>query len=97
MKHSSYELGEVNFSFSKKFPLMKKIQTLRELQVYETQKNKKNNLKVYSGERRENYRPKLATKSLFSVGVSNIFGFLGFYIPFIYLPSLVESREGISG
>eukprot|EP00088_Acartia_fossae_P021426 TRINITY_DN22886_c1_g2_i2.p1 TRINITY_DN22886_c1_g2~~TRINITY_DN22886_c1_g2_i2.p1 ORF type:complete len:184 (-),score=46.58 TRINITY_DN22886_c1_g2_i2:104-574(-) len=30
------------------------------------------------------------------VGVSNIFGFLGFYIPFIYLPSLVESREGIS-
>jgi hypothetical protein len=29
--------------------------------------------------------------------VSNIAGFLGFYVPFMYLPSLVASREGISG
>jgi hypothetical protein len=28
--------------------------------------------------------------------VSNTFGFLGFYVPFVYLPSLAEGHEGIS-
>ena len=32
-----------------------------------------------------------------SVSVSNLFGFLGFYVPFMYLPSLVGSNPGISG
>ena len=31
------------------------------------------------------------------IGVSNFFGFLGFYVPFVYLPSMAEDREGISG
>ncbi|XP_023338137.1 monocarboxylate transporter 2 [Eurytemora carolleeae] len=30
------------------------------------------------------------------VSVSNLFGFLGFYVPFMYLPSLVGSNPGIS-
>ena len=28
------------------------------------------------------------------IGVSNFFGFLGFYVPFVYLPSMAESRRG---
>ena len=31
------------------------------------------------------------------IGVSNFFGFLGFYVPFMYLPSMAEDRESISG
>jgi len=31
------------------------------------------------------------------VSVSNIFGFLGFYVPFMYLPSLVQTNKDISG
>ena len=31
------------------------------------------------------------------IGVSNFFGFLGFYVPFVYLPSMAEDRESISG
>ena len=27
------------------------------------------------------------------IGVSNFFGFLGFYVPFVYLPSMAESRR----
>ena len=32
-----------------------------------------------------------------AVNVSSVAGFLGFYVPFMYLPSLVASRDGISG
>ncbi len=38
-----------------------------------------------------------SVRVLVAVNVSNIAGFLGFYVPFMYLPSLVASREGISG
>ena len=39
---------------------------------------------------------KLLTDKKFAlIGVSNFFGFLGFYIPFVYLPSMAESK-GIS-
>lgn len=31
------------------------------------------------------------------IGVSNFFGFLGFYVPFVFLPSMAEDKEGISG
>jgi len=30
------------------------------------------------------------------LGISNVFGFLGFYVPFVYLPSMAASHEGIS-
>ena len=30
------------------------------------------------------------------IGVSNFFGFLGFYVPFVYLPSMAGELEGIS-
>jgi len=30
------------------------------------------------------------------IGISNAFGFLGFYVPFVYLPSMAHSNEGIS-
>ena len=30
------------------------------------------------------------------VGASNIFGMLGFYVPFVYLPNMAASKEGIS-
>ena len=30
------------------------------------------------------------------IGVSNFFGFLGFYVPFVYLPSMAGQLEGIS-
>jgi MFS family permease len=30
------------------------------------------------------------------LGISNVFGFLGFYVPFVYLPSLASSHEAIS-
>jgi len=30
------------------------------------------------------------------IGLSNLFGFLGFYVPFVYLPSMASSHEGIS-
>lgn len=30
------------------------------------------------------------------LGISNVFGFLGFYVPFVYLPSMASSHEGIS-
>lgn len=30
------------------------------------------------------------------LGISNVFGFLGFYVPFVYLPSMASSQESIS-
>jgi len=30
------------------------------------------------------------------LGISNVFGFLGFYVPFVYLPSMASSNEEIS-
>jgi len=30
------------------------------------------------------------------LGISNVFGFLGFYVPFVYLPSMASSNESIS-
>ena len=39
----------------------------------------------------------LTDKKFALIGISNFFGFLGFYIPFVYLPSMAESRENISG
>lgn len=30
------------------------------------------------------------------IGISNAFGFLGFYVPFVYLPSMANSNDGIS-
>jgi hypothetical protein len=34
---------------------------------------------------------------MIAVNVSSIAGFLGFYVPFMYLPNLVASRDGITG
>ena len=39
----------------------------------------------------------LADPKFLLIGVSNFFGFLGFYVPFVYLPSMAEDKEGISG
>ena len=40
---------------------------------------------------------KLLTDKKFAlIGVSNFFGFLGFYIPFVYLPSMATSKGDIS-
>ena len=39
----------------------------------------------------------LADPKFLLIGVSNFFGFLGFYVPFMYLPSMAEDKEGISG
>ena len=33
----------------------------------------------------------------FLVSISNMFGFLGFYVPFMYLPSLVKTNLQSSG
>ena len=30
------------------------------------------------------------------IGISNLFGFLGFFVPFIYLPSLAVTMEGVT-
>ena len=30
------------------------------------------------------------------IGISNLFGFLGFYVPFVYLPSMAATHEGVS-
>ena len=40
--------------------------------------------------------PKLLTdKKFLLIGISNFFGFLGFYIPFVYLPSMAGDKDGI--
>ena len=30
------------------------------------------------------------------IGISNAFGFLGFYVPFVYLPSMAHTNDGVS-
>merc|ERR1719273_618016 len=38
----------------------------------------------------------LANPYFLLIAISNIFGMLGFYVPFVYLPNMAASKEGIS-
>ena len=64
--------------------------------VSENKKHSQSNEEDFLGLLRSMLNPAIMMDPKFSLlAISNFFGFLGFYIPFVYLPGLAETNGGL--